>query len=115
MRRRCSHCSKHGHNSRTCPTRNNAAATNSSAHSNGSDNLGIRLFGATEINGPFIKKSANMGDISHHHSNLSSPSSSDLLRVDGCLSDDPNHASCSSNHPTNMKKGMFNLLEFVLR
>ncbi|CAO2813380.1 unnamed protein product [Amaranthus hypochondriacus] len=90
MRRRCSNCSEIGHNCRTCPTLNNAAATNSSAHSNGSGtNNAVTFFGPTQTNGPFIKKSASMGNISHYHSNLSSSSSD--LRVDGCLSDDPNN------------------------
>ncbi|CAO2815478.1 unnamed protein product [Amaranthus hypochondriacus] len=122
MTRRCSHCSNNGHNSRTCPTRSNAAAaTNSSSNSTSSNagggggsggGGGIRLFGVRLTDGSFMKKSASMGNLSHHHSNYSSPNnnnttspSSDPLRLDGYLSDDPNHASCSSNRRSERKKG----------
>ena len=124
MTRRCSHCSNNGHNSRTCPTRSNAAgATNSSPNSTSSNagggggsggggGGGIRLFGVRLTDGSFMKKSASMGNLSHYHSNFSSPNnnnttspSSDPLRLDGYLSDDPNHASCSSNRRSERKKG----------
>ncbi|XP_058074179.1 transcription factor MYBS3-like isoform X2 [Magnolia sinica] len=91
MTRRCSHCSNNGHNSRTCPSRG-----------------GLKLFGVRLTDGSSMKKSASMGNLSsaHHHSFSSSPNpgspSSDLLRdpthlAEGYASDDPAHASCSSN------------------
>lgn len=73
----------------------------------------VKLFGVRLTDGSFMKKSKSMGNLSllHYHSsatasaspNPSSPSS-DHLR-DGYLSDDPNHASCSSNRRTERKKG----------
>lgn len=76
----------------------------------------MRLFGVRLTDGNFIKKSASMGNLSHYHSNSSaatspnnnnnnSPSSDPLHLVDGYLSDDPNHASCSSNRRLERKKG----------
>ncbi|XAR50682.1 hypothetical protein NMG60_11005076 [Bertholletia excelsa] len=103
MTRRCSHCSNNGHNSRTCPSRG----------------AGVKLFGVRLIDGSIIKKSASMGNLSaHYHSsssaaaspNTGSPSS-DALRdpvhvPDGYLSDDPAHATCSSNRRAERKKGI---------
>ncbi|XXG48144.1 hypothetical protein AAC387_Pa02g2666 [Persea americana] len=99
MTRRCSHCSHNGHNSRTCPTRG-----------------GPKLFGVRLMDGP-MKKSASMGNLSsaHYLSSSSSPNpsspSSDPLRdpnpafAQGYVSDDPAHASCSSNCRAERKKG----------
>ncbi|XP_058115242.1 transcription factor MYBS3-like [Magnolia sinica] len=103
MTRRCSHCCNNGHNSRTCPSRG-----------------GVKLFGVRLTDGS-IKKSASMGNLSsaaHYHSsssaaaspNPSSPSS-DPLRdpapvAGGYVSDDPVHASCSSNCRGERKKGI---------
>ncbi|KAF8393442.1 hypothetical protein HHK36_021686 [Tetracentron sinense] len=99
MTRRCSHCSNNGHNSRTCPTRG-----------------GVRLFGVRLTDGS-IKKSASMGNLSsaqYHTSSSASPNpsspSSDPLRdptpvAEGYVSDDPAHASCSSNCRGERKKG----------
>ncbi|XP_072998567.1 transcription factor MYBS3-like [Typha latifolia] len=85
MTRRCSHCSNNGHNSRTCPTRAG----------------GVRLFGVrlTEGMGP-MKKSASMGCLS------SAVAGADPLRDAGYASDDPAHASCSSNCRNERKKGV---------
>lgn len=47
MTRRCSHCNQNGHNSRTCPNR------------------GVKLFGVRLTEGS-IRKSASMGNLSHH-------------------------------------------------
>ncbi|CAH2078780.1 unnamed protein product [Thlaspi arvense] len=47
MTRRCSHCNHNGHNSRTCPNR------------------GVKLFGVRLTEGS-IRKSASMGNLSHH-------------------------------------------------
>ncbi|XP_059640994.1 transcription factor MYBS3-like [Cornus florida] len=104
MTRRCSHCSNNGHNTRTCPSRGGGG--------------GVKLFGVRLTDGSIIKKSASMGNLSaHYHSsssaaaspNPSSPSS-DPLRdpvhvPDGYLSDDPAHATCSSNRRAERKKG----------
>ncbi|KAJ8641044.1 hypothetical protein MRB53_017738 [Persea americana] len=93
MTRRCSHCSNNGHNSRTCPARG-----------------GVKLFGVRLTDGS-IRKSASMGSLSsaaHLHSsstaaaspNPSSPSSDPLRDPNsqqGYASDDPTHASSSSN------------------
>ncbi|OVA12448.1 SANT/Myb domain [Macleaya cordata] len=97
MTRRCSHCSNNGHNSRTCPNR------------------GVKLFGVRLIDGS-MKKSASMGNLSSAQfssaavsPNPGSPSS-DPLRdstpvAGGYVSDDPAHASCSSNCRGERKKG----------
>lgn len=101
MTRRCSHCSNNGHNSRTCPSRG-----------------GVKLFGVRLTDGSSIKKSASMGNLSsaHHHSpsspSLNPGSPHDPFReaiheTEGYLSDDPNHASCSSNRRNDRKKGIF--------
>ncbi|KAI3727284.1 hypothetical protein L1987_67097 [Smallanthus sonchifolius] len=91
MTRRCSHCSNNGHNSRTCPTRGG----------------GVRL-----TDGSIMKKSASMGNLPalYHSSspaavspNPSSPASSDP--IEGYLSDDPAHASCSAKRRADCKKG----------
>ncbi|XP_010267150.1 PREDICTED: uncharacterized protein LOC104604492 isoform X1 [Nelumbo nucifera] len=102
MTRRCSHCSNNGHNSRTCPTRG-----------------GVKLFGVRLTDGS-IKKSASMGNLSSSYfyssssaaasPNSASPSS-DPLRdqtpvAEGYVSDDPAHASCSSNCRGERKKGV---------
>ncbi|PSS07398.1 Transcription factor MYB1R1 like [Actinidia chinensis var. chinensis] len=106
MTRRCSHCSNNGHNSRTCPWRG------------GGGNC-VKLFGVRLTDGSIIKKSASMGNLSaHYHSsssaavspNPSSPSSDpirDPIHVpDGYLSDDPAHATCSTNRRVERKKGV---------
>ncbi|KAL5729025.1 hypothetical protein ACHQM5_002034 [Ranunculus cassubicifolius] len=97
MTRRCSHCSNNGHNSRTCPTIK-----------------GVKLFGVRLTDGgSIIKKSASVGNLSHYYSsngaggsssaspNPGSPISPNNHRVHvnegGYVSDDPAHASCSSN------------------
>ncbi|KAK9282480.1 hypothetical protein L1049_005398 [Liquidambar formosana] len=118
MTRRCSHCSNNGHNSRTCPSRGGAGGSGAGGGGGGG---GVRLFGVRLTDGSIIKKSASMGNLSsaHYHSsssaaaspNPSSPSS-DLLRdnpiqlTDGYLSDDPVHATCSSNRRGERKKGV---------
>ncbi|XP_068642811.1 transcription factor MYBS3-like [Aristolochia californica] len=99
MTRRCSHCSNNGHNSRTCPSRG-----------------GLKLFGVRLTDGS-IKKSASMGNLSsaHYNSSSSSPNpgspSSDPLQdpapvAEGYVSDDPAHASYSSNCRSERKKGI---------
>ncbi|KAL8217374.1 hypothetical protein R6Q57_020747 [Mikania cordata] len=96
MTRRCSHCSNNGHNSRTCPTRG----------------AGVKLFGVRLTDGSIMKKSASMGNLSslYHSSspaavspNPSSPATSDP--IEGYLSDDPAHASCSAKRRSDRKKG----------
>ncbi|CAH9066474.1 unnamed protein product [Cuscuta epithymum] len=114
MTRRCSHCSNNGHNSRTCPARGGAAAASFAGGG------GVRIFGVrlTE-GGSVMKKSASMGNIStlYHSSSFSAASlnpgspSSDALRdqvslPDGYASDDPTHASCSTNRRAERKKGI---------
>eukprot|EP00262_Sarcandra_glabra_P014981 TRINITY_DN452_c1_g1_i1.p1 TRINITY_DN452_c1_g1~~TRINITY_DN452_c1_g1_i1.p1 ORF type:complete len:334 (-),score=35.47 TRINITY_DN452_c1_g1_i1:226-1227(-) len=95
MSRRCSHCSNNGHNSRTCPSRGG----------------GVKLFGVRLTDG-LIKKSASMGNLSslHYYNNTctsSSPSSDPTLSIaDGYASDDPTHASSSSNSRGDRKKGI---------
>ncbi|GMP34991.1 hypothetical protein CsSME_00007633 [Camellia sinensis var. sinensis] len=102
MTRRCSHCANDGHNSRTCPSR-----------------AGVKLFGVRLTDGgSIIKKSASMGNLSaHYHSSSSAaaspnPSSPSLDPIhdplhlpDGYLSDDPAHATSSSNRRAQRKKG----------
>ncbi|CAN0878149.1 Transcription factor MYBS3 [Linum grandiflorum] len=124
MTRRCSHCSNNGHNSRTCPTRS-AAPTGSGGGGGGggssslSSLAGVRLFGVRLTDGSIIKKSASMGNLSaHYHSSSSAAASpnpdspvSDHARdsgrlADGYLSDDPAHASSSSNRRGDRKKGV---------
>ncbi|GMH03715.1 hypothetical protein Nepgr_005554 [Nepenthes gracilis] len=122
MTRRCSHCSSNGHNSRTCPSRGGcgcgATLGAGGGGTGGGPSGGVKLFGVRLTDGSFIKKSASMGNLSLYHSssstaaspNPSSPSS-DHLRdpvhlPDGYLSDDPNHASCSSNRRSERKKGV---------
>ncbi|KAA8540356.1 hypothetical protein F0562_024725 [Nyssa sinensis] len=107
MTRRCSHCSNNGHNSRTCPSR-----------VGGGSNC-VKLFGVRLTDGSIIKKSASMGNLSAlYHSSSSAaaspnPSSpcSDPFRdpghvPDGYLSDDPAHATSSSNSRAERKKGV---------
>lgn len=106
MTRRCSHCSKNGHNSRTCPSRGSSSGG------------GVKLFGVRLTDGSIIKKSASMGNLSaHYHSSSSvagspnpgSPSSDPLRELhehDGYLSDDPAQASCSTNRRIDRKKGI---------
>ncbi|XP_019196959.1 PREDICTED: transcription factor MYB1R1-like isoform X2 [Ipomoea nil] len=119
MTRRCSHCSNDGHNSRTCPSRGGPAA----AAAGGS----VRLFGVRLTDGSIMKKSASMGNLgsfmkkSASMGNLSSSAAAspnpggspswDVLRepahsTDGYLSDDPAHASSSTNRRAERKKGV---------
>ncbi|XP_039143103.1 transcription factor MYBS3-like [Dioscorea cayenensis subsp. rotundata] len=105
MTRRCSHCGTNGHNSRTCPGRT------------GGGGGGVKLFGVriTEGVAP-MKKSFSMGCLSSATSavatgaspNQAGPSSPDQLRdhASGYASDDPTHASCSSNCRSERKKGI---------
>ncbi|KDP40862.1 hypothetical protein JCGZ_24861 [Jatropha curcas] len=114
MTRRCSHCSNNGHNSRTCPTRSSGASSSSA-----SSLSGVRLFGVRLTDGSIIKKSASMSNLSaHYHSSSSAAASpnpdsplSDHVRdsgnvPEGYLSDDPAHASCSTNRRGERKKGV---------
>ncbi|KAF2323472.1 hypothetical protein P3X46_011059 [Hevea brasiliensis] len=114
MTRRCSHCSNNGHNSRTCPTRSSGVSSSSASSA-----AGVRLFGVRLTDGSIIKKSASMGNLSaHYHSSSSAAASpnpdspsSDHVRdsrnvPDGYLSDDPVHASCSTNRRGERKKGV---------
>ncbi|XP_054783478.1 transcription factor MYBS3 [Prosopis cineraria] len=111
MTRRCSHCSNNGHNSRTCPSRGGGAGGGSAG--------GVRLFGVRLTDGSIIKKSASMGNLSAHYyssssaagsPNPGSPCSEPLRDLgheqDGCLSDDPSHASSSANRRGERKKGV---------
>ncbi|KAA8541742.1 hypothetical protein F0562_022894 [Nyssa sinensis] len=108
MTRRCSFCSNNGHNSRTCPSRGGGGGSSS----------GVKIFGVRLTDGSIIKKSASMGNLSAHFHSSSSPAaspnpgspSSDPFRdpvhvPDGYLSDDPAHATCSSNRRAERKKG----------
>ncbi|GAB4842297.1 hypothetical protein Ancab_012267 [Ancistrocladus abbreviatus] len=109
MTRRCSHCFNNGHNSRTCPSRGGGSSGGGG---------GVKLFGVRLTDGSFIKKSASMGNLAHYHSSSSAAASpnptspsSDHLRdpvpvPDGYLSDDPNHASYSSDLRLGRKKGV---------
>ncbi|KAJ0074902.1 hypothetical protein Patl1_33986 [Pistacia atlantica] len=115
MTRRCSHCSNNGHNSRTCPTRGGGGGCGVASMSCG----GVKLFGVRLTDGSIIKKSASMGNLSalHYHTSSSAAASpnpdsplSDHVRdpthiTDGYLSDDPTHASCSTNRRGERKKG----------
>ncbi|WOH10790.1 hypothetical protein DCAR_0730262 [Daucus carota subsp. sativus] len=101
MTRRCSHCSNNGHNSRTCPTR-----------PGGPTAPGVRLFGVRLTDGSIIKKSASMGNLSAFSAVSPNPPGSpcdallDPTHVpDEYLSDDPAHASCSTNRRVERKKG----------
>ncbi|KAL8153324.1 hypothetical protein V2J09_011084 [Rumex salicifolius] len=122
MTRRCSHCSNNGHNSRTCPSRSASGVGSSGVGGSGGlgglGGGGVKLFGVRLTDGSFIKKSASMGNLMHYHSaaasstspNAGSPSSDPpqdptVPLPDGYLSDDPNHASCSSNRRAERKKG----------
>ncbi|XP_028756195.1 transcription factor MYBS3 [Neltuma alba] len=111
MTRRCSHCSNNGHNSRTCPSRGGGAGGGSAG--------GVKLFGVRLTDGSIIKKSASMGNLSAHYYSSSSAAGSpnpgspcsDPLRdlgheQDGCLSDDPSHATSSANSRGERKKGV---------
>lgn len=104
MTRRCSHCSNNGHNARTCPVR-------------GSGGGGVRLFGVRLTSPPEVamKKSASMSCIVSSlggGSGGSSPAAGggDGVRGggeggEGYVSDDPAHASCSTNGHAERKKG----------
>ncbi|CAF2130136.1 hypothetical protein IGI04_012780 [Brassica rapa subsp. trilocularis] len=87
MTRRCSHCNQNGHNSRTCPNR------------------GVKLFGVRLTEGS-IRKSASMGNLSHHSgsglSGLVSGSPGDGPDHDGYASEDFVPGSSSSRE---RKKG----------
>jgi hypothetical protein len=79
----------------------------------------VRLFGVslTEGVGP-MKKSASMSCLSSTSSaggaNAAGPGGSgDHARESGYVSDDPVHASCSSNCRTERKKGTFSFLDLV--
>lgn len=72
----------------------------------------MKLFGVRLTDGSIMKKSASMGNLSalYHSSspvavspNPSSPATSDP--VEGYLSDDPAHASCSAKRRADRKKG----------
>ncbi|KAF8407096.1 hypothetical protein HHK36_006221 [Tetracentron sinense] len=102
MTRRCSHCSNNGHNSRTCPWRG-----------------GVKLFGVRLTDGS-IKKSASMSNLSYSSSAAASPNPSSPFSdpvhdhdhdptpiPEGYASDDPAHASCSSNCRADRKKVAF--------
>ncbi|KAL2939412.1 Transcription factor MYBS3 [Bienertia sinuspersici] len=111
MTRRCSHCSNNGHNSRTCPTRGGGTTTNSATNGGGGCS-NVKLFGVSLTNSPLMKKSASMGNLSLYHSNSSATASPNNNAnspspdpLHGYLSDDPNHASCSSNRRSERKKG----------
>ncbi|KAJ8539300.1 hypothetical protein K7X08_013552 [Anisodus acutangulus] len=107
MTRRCSHCNNNGHNSRTCPTRGSGPTTVTSGGGGG-----VRLFGVRLTDGSIMKKSASMGNLSslhgYHSPNYPDSPSSDVVResIDGYLSDDPTHASCSANRRIERKKGV---------
>eukprot|EP00252_Welwitschia_mirabilis_P004421 TRINITY_DN14779_c0_g1_i1.p1 TRINITY_DN14779_c0_g1~~TRINITY_DN14779_c0_g1_i1.p1 ORF type:complete len:335 (+),score=38.27 TRINITY_DN14779_c0_g1_i1:301-1305(+) len=97
MTRKCSHCGQNGHNSRTCPNR------------------GVKIFGVRLIDGPLIRKSASMGNLSHCSSSSSSAhaTSSSVAETpdashsaDGYLSDGLVHNSSSSNSRSERKKGV---------
>ncbi|KAJ4750194.1 Duplicated homeodomain-like superfamily protein [Rhynchospora pubera] len=101
MTRRCSHCSNNGHNTRTCPSR-----------ASGGGGGGVRLFGVrlTEGVGP-MKKSASMSCLASSSTGTGGAAASgggrsgDHRRDSGYMSDDPVHASCSSNCRSERKKG----------
>ncbi|PUZ58431.1 hypothetical protein GQ55_5G509000 [Panicum hallii var. hallii] len=106
MTRRCSHCSNNGHNSRTCPARSAAAGG------------GVRLFGVRLTTAPApaaMKKSASMSCIASSLGGGSGGSSPPAGGGGGgrgggdggagYVSDDPAHASCSTNGRAERKKG----------
>ncbi|XP_062194916.1 transcription factor MYBS3-like [Phragmites australis] len=109
MTRRCSHCSNNGHNARTCPARFGGG---------GSPGGGVRLFGVRLTSAPSpvaMKKSASMSFIA---SSLGGGSGGSSLAARGggggrgggdgdagYVSDDPAHASCSTNGRAERKKG----------
>ncbi|TVU21445.1 hypothetical protein EJB05_31078 [Eragrostis curvula] len=102
MTRRCSHCSNNGHNARTCPARSGGGG-------------GVRLFGVRLTSAPspaLMKKSASMSCIASSlggGSGGSSPPAGGAGGArgggDGYVSDDPAHASCSTNGRAERKKG----------
>uniref|UniRef100_A0A0E0JF22 Uncharacterized protein n=1 Tax=Oryza punctata TaxID=4537 RepID=A0A0E0JF22_ORYPU len=110
MTRRCSHCSNNGHNARTCPARGG-----------GGGGGGVRLFGVRLTSPPEVamKKSASMSCIASSlggggggGSGGSSPAAGGGVGgggrgegAAGYVSDDPTHASCSTNGRTERKKG----------
>ena len=112
MTRRCSHCSNNGHNLRTCPARSDG---------------GVRLFGVrltTALVPAAMKKSASMSCIATSLGGGSGGSSPPAGGVGGgrggdggagYVSDDPGHASCSTNGRVERKKGeaFFNMVRFV--
>ncbi|XP_062208950.1 transcription factor MYBS3-like [Phragmites australis] len=111
MTRRCSHCSNNGHNARTCPARSGGGG-------GGADGGGVRLFGVRLTSAPApvaMKKSASMSCIA---SSLGGGSGSSSPAAGGAgggrgggdggagyVSDDPAHASCSTNGRAERKKG----------
>ncbi|OAY84360.1 transcription factor MYB1R1-like [Ananas comosus] len=116
MTRRCSHCSNNGHNSRTCPARGAAGGGGGGV---------MRLFGVRIMEGVApMKKSASMGCLSSASAagggggggaaaggGSSSPAAAasaaaDALRDAGYESDDPVHASSSSNCRGERKRGI---------
>ncbi|KAL3528690.1 hypothetical protein ACH5RR_008012 [Cinchona calisaya] len=118
MTRRCSHCSNNGHNSRTCPTRGGGGGAGVGNGIGGGGGGVVKLFGVRLTDGSIMKKSASMGNLSHYHSSSSAAASpnpnsppSDPFHdpvhlTDGYQSDDPNHASCSTNRRAERKKGV---------
>ncbi|KAL5220472.1 hypothetical protein ABZP36_025185 [Zizania latifolia] len=103
MTRRCSHCSNNGHNARTCPAGGGG---------------GVRLFGVRLTSPPqaVMKKSASMSCIASSLGGGSGRSSPAVgggggggrgggEDAAGYASDDPTHASCSTNGRTERKKG----------
>ncbi|PWZ09235.1 Transcription factor MYBS3 [Zea mays] len=105
MTRRCSHCSNNGHNSRTCPVRSAAAAGGGG---------GVRLFGVRLTTAPapaVMKKSASMSCIVSSLGGSSPPMEGVGAgrggedSGTGYVSDDPAHASCSTNGRAERKKG----------
>ncbi|WVZ72637.1 hypothetical protein U9M48_021062 [Paspalum notatum var. saurae] len=115
MTRRCSHCSNNGHNARTCPARSAAGG-------------GVKLFGVRLTTAPapaVMKKSASMSCIASSlggGSGGASPPGVGAGRgggggggAGGYVSDDPAHASCSTNGRAERKKGMQTLMkQFIL-
>ncbi|KQK03098.1 transcription factor MYBS3 [Brachypodium distachyon] len=110
MTRRCSHCSNNGHNARTCPARGGG----------GGGGGGVRLFGVHLTSPPVasMKKSASMSCIASSLGGGSGGSSPAAGAggggggargggegAPGYVSDDPMHASCSTNGRAERKKG----------
>ncbi|PKA46823.1 Transcription factor MYB1R1 [Apostasia shenzhenica] len=92
MTRRCSHCNNNGHNSRTCSGRGGG----------GGSGGGVKLFGVRIAEGAgAMKRSASMGSLS----SSSDPVQDHAAAASGYASDDPGHASCSSNCRNERKKG----------